>query len=224
MVFSNALLISFLPLIFLWSLLPVDWHILYYFIGLIGCFQFFSFVFMYALLIDFHYSLSQILICSSVLFSSYLLTLAQFLSWLLNCLIFIDFSLYFLGFVCLFLWWPAFLSIAVFSSFHIFIPSFWTWGLVDWRGLFHCLCFQGISLILLIGSGSPAFSFYFYISDSVNLGETVIYCGLKGLRCLLGTAAGINLLKSCTCWESAQISALPPRVGSLPSLTCCQSL
>ena len=40
--------------------------------------------------------------------------------------------------------------------------------------------FQGISLVLLIGSSS-AFSFYLIFSVSKNLGETVIYCGLESV-------------------------------------------
>ena len=43
------------------------------------------------------------------------------------------------------------------------------------------LFFQGISLVLLIRSSSSAFSFYLYFSDSINLGETVISCGLEVL-------------------------------------------
>ena len=43
--------------------------------------------------------------------------------------------------------------------------NFWTWGL---------LFFQRISPVLLIVSRSSPFSFYFYFSDSLNLGETVI--------------------------------------------------
>ena len=39
-----------------------------------------------------------------------------------------------------------------------------------------CLLFQGISLVLLIESGSSASSFYFHFSHSMNLGERVIYC------------------------------------------------
>ena len=45
----------------------------------------------------------------------------------------------------------------------------------------NCLFFQGTPLILLIWSGSPARSFYLCFSGSMNLGETVIYCGLRGL-------------------------------------------
>ena len=56
-----------------------------------------------------------------------------------------------------------------------------TLGLVDLRSLFHCLFFLGIFLVLLIGSSSSPFSFYLYFSDSMNLGETFIYCGLEGL-------------------------------------------
>ena len=41
------------------------------------------------------------------------------------------------------------------------------------------LFFQVISLFLLIGSSSSVFSFYLTFSVSVNLGETVIYCGLE---------------------------------------------
>ena len=99
-VFSNALLISFFTSYL--SVIPITCRLAHFilFHRSYRLLSVFSFVFMYALLIDFYYSISQILICSSVLFSSYLLTLAQFLSWLLSCLIFIDFSLSFLGFVC----------------------------------------------------------------------------------------------------------------------------
>ena len=38
---------------------------------------------------------------------------------------------------------------------------------------------SGISLVLLIGSDSSAFSFYLTFSVSLNLGETVMYCGLE---------------------------------------------
>ena len=41
--------------------------------------------------------------------------------------------------------------------------------------------FQGISLALSIMSCSSAFSFYLPFSVSMNLGETVIYCGLEGV-------------------------------------------
>ena len=61
------------------------------------------------------------------------------------------------------------------------LPPFWAQGLVDWRGLFQFLFFQGNSLILLIENGSSASLFYLYFSDSLNLEETVIYYGLKGL-------------------------------------------
>ena len=40
---------------------------------------------------------------------------------------------------------------------------------------------QGISLVLLIEGGSSAFSFYLYISGSMNLEKAVIYYGLEGL-------------------------------------------
>ena len=43
--------------------------------------------------------------------------------------------------------------------------DFWTWGL---------LFFQRMSPVLLIVSSSSRFSFSFYFSDSMNLGETVI--------------------------------------------------
>ena len=69
-------------------------------------------------------------------------------------------------------------SIDSLSNSIFLLPPFWTWDLGDWRELF---VLQGISLILLIWSGSPASSFYLCFSGSMNLGETVIYCGLKGL-------------------------------------------
>ena len=47
--------------------------------------------------------------------------------------------------------------------------------------LFYCLFFQKNFLDLLAESGSSSFSFYLYFSDSMRLGETVIYCGLDDL-------------------------------------------
>ena len=49
------------------------------------------------------------------------------------------------------------------------------------------LFFQENYLILLIGSGSSASSFYLYFSDLMNLGETVIYCCLEGAVILGGS-------------------------------------
>ena len=43
------------------------------------------------------------------------------------------------------------------------------------------LFFQGISLVLSIGSSSSAFSFYLNFSVFMNLEETVIYFGLEGV-------------------------------------------
>ena len=41
--------------------------------------------------------------------------------------------------------WSAFISIIFLNCFIIFITSLWRWGLVDWRGLFHC-SFKGFLL------------------------------------------------------------------------------
>ena len=59
--------------------------------------------------------------------------------------------------------WSTFLSIAFLNPFSIFITLFWTQGLVDWKGLFHCF-FQGIFLFFYWGTSSPLFFLYF--SDS----------------------------------------------------------
>ena len=76
--------------------------------------------------------------------------------------------------------WSSFLSIAFLNSFSIFITSFLNsgFGRLERSVL---LFFQEISLVLLTGSSSAVFSFYLYFSDSMYLGETVIYCGLGGL-------------------------------------------
>ena len=52
--------------------------------------------------------------------------------------------------------------------------------------------FHGISLALLIGSISSAFSFSLTFSVSVNLGETVIYFGLERV-----SYVGVSLCKLC---------------------------
>ena len=150
-----------------------------------------SFVFLFAVLIGFHYSIFQItsffffqfffLLCHLVCYS---LLLDWFLSWHLNCLILIgtprlshtrlaSSSLSQLS---------AFLLIIFLNSFNIFITSFLNWGSsIDWWALFHSLFFQGTSLVLFIESSSSAFPFYLTFSVSVNLGEKVTYCGLEGL-------------------------------------------
>ena len=56
--------------------------------------------------------------------------------------------------------WSTFLSIAFLNPFSIFITLFWTQGLVDWKGLFHCF-FQGIFLFFYWGTSSPLFFLYF---------------------------------------------------------------
>lgn len=47
--------------------------------------------------------------------------------------------------------------------------------------MFYYLFFQSVSLALAIRSDSSPFSFYIFSSDSMNLEETVNYCGLEGL-------------------------------------------
>ena len=54
--------------------------------------------------------------------------------------------------------------------------------------------FHGISLVLLIGSGTAASSFYLDFFDSVNLEETVVHCGLKGLFFMW-----VSLCSLCLC-------------------------
>ena len=49
------------------------------------------------------------------------------------------------------------------------------------RGLTHCLLLLGNSLGLLCGSGFSDSSFCSYFSQSVSLGNTVVYSGLHGL-------------------------------------------
>ena len=73
--------------------------------------------------------------------------------------------------------WSTFLSIAFLNPFSIFITLFWTQGLVDWKGLSHSIFLQGISLVLVIGSGSSAFSFFLQFF----LWKIVIYFHLEGL-------------------------------------------
>ena len=54
------------------------------------------------------------------------------------------------------------------------LPPFWTQGLVEWRGPFHSLFFQRISLVLLIVTNSSTSSLYLYFSDSTILGKTYL--------------------------------------------------
>ena len=65
------------------------------------------------------------------------------------------------------------------------LPTFWTWCLLYWRGLFHCLFLQQNSLSLLTGSAPSAASFCFYFSYSVSLGERIIYHRLRELYVLV---------------------------------------
>ena len=58
-----------------------------------------------------------------------------------------------------FLQQSAFLLIAFLVPSVFSLSPFWILSLLDWRGLFQCLFFQGNSLDLLIGSGSFASSF-----------------------------------------------------------------
>ena len=41
--------------------------------------------------------------------------------------------------------------------------------------------FQGAFIVILVRSGSSASSFYFCFTESINLGEPVIYCDLERL-------------------------------------------
>lgn len=110
---------------------------------------------------------SRSLICASALFNLlYALHLAQLLFQQMSFLI--GSSQFLLPFFNnLYFYQQSFLIHLV-----LLLPPFWTQGLVDWRGLFHCLFFQGFSLDLFIGSGSSAF--YFYFSDSMSLGQRAI--------------------------------------------------
>ena len=127
-----------------------------------------SFVFLFAVLTGFHYSIFQItsfffqfffLLCHLVCYS---LLLDWFLSWHLNCLILIgtprlshtrlvSSSLSQLS---------AFLLIIFLNSFNIFITSFLNWGSsIDWWALFHSLFFQGISLVFSLRAVPLLFHF-----------------------------------------------------------------
>ena len=163
----------------------VDWHTLYYFLY---CFHFlFQFDFLSAILtgwfplfylpshlfVPLHY-----LFCCSLSFSSAFLSANEFLnfSWLLLIVSGV--------FVCLFVCFTVIYIIAnscalLLSVFSL--PHFWTWFLLDFRGLFYCLLLQGNSPVLLTGNGSCASSFGLYFSYSVSLEETIIYCSLRGL-------------------------------------------
>ena len=59
------------------------------------------------------------------------------------------------------------------------LPIFLILYLVNCLFLFHYLFFQWFSIALTIENSSIAFSFCLTFSASVNLGETVIYCGLE---------------------------------------------
>ena len=63
-------------------------------------------------------------------------------------------------------------------AFYIFLGKSYLHRL---KQLFHCSFFQEISLFLLIESSSSYFPFFFYLSDSMNLGEKVICCGSEWL-------------------------------------------
>ena len=108
---------------------------------------------------------------------SYSLLLDLFLSQQFSCLILISLLLFFLVPYNsdLHFYWYSFLVPLMFL-----FPPFWIQGWVNWWGLFHFLFFQGISLVLLIGTTPCAFSFYLISSISMNLGETVVYHGLLG--------------------------------------------
>ena len=73
--------------------------------------------------------------------------------------------------------WYAFLLITFLKSISILITSFLdseSNGLVVFVSLFS---FQGISLVLLVGSSSSTFLSYLTFTSSVNLGVRAVYCG-----------------------------------------------
>ena len=73
--------------------------------------------------------------------------------------------------------WSVFISVLFLNSVSIFITKFL--NSVSHRLSLTHLFFQGFSLALSIGSSSFAFSFYLTFSLSMNLGTTVIFCGLE---------------------------------------------
>ena len=173
--------LPFLFLLFLESLLCVDWCTLYYPIDLLYCFYFILFFicFLFGAMTD--WMIAVLLSFGSVTRFS-----------VLFILLFIAFSLAFVfanelsNCSCLlcvvpssFLQYSAFLLIVFVPSVFSLSP-FWYQCLVDWRGVFHC-CFRGFFLVFLTGCGSCTSSLYLYFSYSVSLGETLVYCDLGGL-------------------------------------------
>ena len=142
-VFSNTFLIP-ISLLFLEPLLCIDCHALHYHIDLACCFHFFS-----------HLS-----VCCSDCVISITLSSRSLIHFSASfSLLFIAFRLVFILAVELsnFDWflfiisssllqWSAFISIIFLNCFIIFVTSLWRWGLVDWRGLFHC-SFKGFLLL-----------------------------------------------------------------------------
>ena len=86
--------------------------------------------------------------------------------------------------------------LAALPSAFLLLP-FWTWGHVDWRGLFHYLFFQGISPVLLIGSNSSAFSFYLYFSYSEFIFFNIKFVYLYSIFGCIGSSLHVGFL-SCS--------------------------
>lgn len=74
------------------------------------------------------------------------------------------------------------------------------------------LSFQNIYLIILIGSSSSVFSFYLTFSASVNLRETVIYCGLEVVF-LCGSIPVLAVCVQCS-WVRADFSMVASHLFS----------
>ena len=154
----------FNPLFFLFpleSLLCIDWHALYFSIDLILL----SFFFHLLSVCCPDWVISIILSSRSLILSSalFILFFIAFSSTFVLANEFSSFSRFLLIISSSFLQYSAFLSIDFICSFSIFISSFWNWCLLNWRGLFHCLFFQGNYLGLLTERDFPA-SFFSYIS------------------------------------------------------------
>ena len=69
---------------------------------------------------------------------------------------------------------------------------------VNCLSLFHYF-FQGFSLALSIESSSSAFSFYWTLSASMNLGETLTYCGLEQMF-LYENVPILTMCAQCRWW------------------------
>ena len=100
----------------------------------------------------------------------------------------------------------------------VLFPSFCGWVIL------HCVYVPHLLylLTLLIGSSSSAFSFYLTFSDSMNLGETIIYCGLKRVFFMGASLCRLHVYISLVqvlilIWTPAtsffRVCSLPPWVG-----------